>query len=296
MSEKSSFHLFGAQHLPQPGASMAVRWSAGTHPGKRRQNNEDAFLLLTFDQKEMHYLGKSGEATLHGRDLIFAVSDGMGGGPAGEFASRIAVDKLAQLLPGAFRLGAAGIRPDRAGMLGEVFFQIHKEMSKLSFFYEECREMGATLSLVWLTPGWLFFGHVGDSRIYLLPKDHPEEEKLRQITHDHTHVGWLYRQGKINERQARGHPGRHSLQQMLGAGRQFLEPQLGVVECHSGDRFLICSDGLVEALWDRQLKDLLAGWNTSTAETVAAGVSAFLEEALEGPAQDNITALIFEIV
>lgn len=294
MSGSPPPHVLGDAHLPGPGAPMTVRWSAATHPGKVRKNNEDAFLALAFDARELRYLGKSGETRLDGQDLIFAVSDGMGGGPAGEFASRIAVDKLAHLLPRSFSLSAAGIRPDRAGLLGEVFHQIHKEMTKLGFFYEECRDMGATLSMAWLTPGWLFFGHVGDSRIYLLPKDLPPGGKLRQITHDHTHVGWLYRQGKINERQARWHPGRHSLQQVLGAGRQFLDPQLGAAECRPGDRFLLCSDGLVDALWDSQLTDLLAAWDTSDPESAAAGVQAFFKEALEGPARDNITALIIE--
>lgn len=285
----------GAAHEPAPDAPRTVRWSAATHPGKVRKNNEDAFLALVFDARELHYLGKTGEAALEGYDFVFAVSDGMGGGPAGEFASRVAVDRIAHMLPRGFRLAASGLRPDRAGLLDELFHQIHQEISRLGFFYEECREMGATLSLAWLTPGWLFFGHVGDSRIYRLPKDHPPGEKLHQITHDHTHTGWLCRQGRLNERQARAHPARHALQQALGAGRQFLEPQVGAVECRPGDRFLLCTDGLVDALWDSQLTRLLAAWDTSTPASAALGVQAFLSEALEGPARDNITALLIEV-
>lgn len=58
--------------------------------------------------------------------------------------------------------------------------------------------MGATLSLGWFTPQWFYFGHLGDSRV-LSPREGP----LAQITHDHSHVGWLRRQGRINEREAR---------------------------------------------------------------------------------------------
>ena len=110
--------------------------------------------------------------------------------------------------------------------------------------------MGATLSLCWFTPGWMYFGHVGDSRIYHLPR----EGGLAQLTHDHTHVGWLRRQGEINEREARTHPRRNALQQALGAGNQFVEPQIGAVARQPGDRFLICSDGLVDGLWDRRIE------------------------------------------
>ena len=71
--------------------------------------------------------------------------------------------------------------------------------------YEEGRNMGATLSLVWCCSGWMHFGHIGDSRIYHLPK----HGTLSQLTDDHTHVGWLRRAGRINEREARTHPRRN---------------------------------------------------------------------------------------
>jgi len=65
--------------------------------------------------------------------------------------------------------------------------------------------MEATLSLCWFTPRWLYFGHIGDSRIYYLPA---RENAIKQLTHDDTHVGWLLRHGQINEREARSHPRR----------------------------------------------------------------------------------------
>src|SRR5215213_7107089 len=86
-----------------------IRWSGMTHRGHVRENNEDAFLALTFDASGLRYLGKVGEAEMSGADFVFAVSDGMGGANSGEFASRMAVDKITHLLPRAFRLGAQGI-------------------------------------------------------------------------------------------------------------------------------------------------------------------------------------------
>src|SRR5437764_14037279 len=93
---------------PKP-AATTLKWSALTDIGRVRPNNEDAFLALTFNGHEVHYLGKTGRASLAGNDFVFAVSDGMGGAKSGEFASRITVDRLTRMMPRAFRLSASGV-------------------------------------------------------------------------------------------------------------------------------------------------------------------------------------------
>ena len=77
---------------------LNVNWSGHTDRGRVRKNNEDSFLGLSLDTQEIRYLGKIGEATIN-TDYVFAVSDGMGGAMAGEFASRIAVEKITKMLP-----------------------------------------------------------------------------------------------------------------------------------------------------------------------------------------------------
>jgi PPM family protein phosphatase len=262
-----------------------IHWSALTHPGKVRTNNEDTFLALAFDAQELRFLGKTGSSEGTAQDFVFAVSDGMGGEKSGEFASKIAVDRITKLLPRSFKYRASGMNSGFQDILNELFLRIHEEMLNLGRFYEECAGMGCTLSMGWITPGCFHFAHVGDSRIYYLPKTGP----LQQITHDHNYVGWMRRQGQITESEARRHPRRHVLQKALGAGHQFVEPQIGTVRYDAGDRFLLCSDGLIDGLWDNRLTTLLA------TEPLPGITPKLVDEAIANSGRDNVTALVLEV-
>lgn len=264
--------------------SAALTWSTCTHAGRFRPNNEDAVLALALDGHEVRRLPAEGTAALAAADLVFAVSDGLGGAQAGELASRFAVERIAVLAKRAFRLSAEGLKAGFQDLLTELFGEIHQDLLRLGETRPECAGMGATLSVAWFTPEWLHFAHVGDSRVYYRPAS--GAAALRQLTHDHTHVGWLRRQGRISEHEARVHPGKNALQQALGAGHQFLEPQAGAIGCNPGDRFLLCSDGVTEALWDRRLADLLA--EPATASRIVA-------EAVEASGRDNATAVVVEL-
>jgi len=267
-----------------------LKWSGLSDRGKVRANNEDAFLGLRFDGEEAHYLGKTGEAASDQYDYVFAVSDGLGGQRAGEFASRIAVDKITHLLPRSFRHAAAGLDPGFADVLAELFDQIHRALTYVGQSYEECAGMQATLSLAWFTPGAMHFAHIGDSRIYYLPAG---EEGIRQLSHDDTHVGWLFRNGQLNEREAREHPQRSALQKALGAGHQFAVPQVGTVTTGPGDRFLLCSDGVNDGLYDARLAELLRAPAPDEARLDPA--RRLVAAAVEASGRDNTTAVVVEV-
>jgi serine/threonine protein phosphatase PrpC len=275
---------------PDSSASLPckLRWSALTHRGRVRPNNEDAFLALNFDGHELRFLGKTGEASARQTDFVFAVSDGMGGANSGEFASRIAVDHITKLMPKSFRMSAMGLASGFTDVLQELFADIHEVMLRHGRSYEECAGMGATLSLCWFTPEWMYYGHIGDSRIYYLPR----EGGLNQLTHDHSHVGWLRRQGRINEREARSHPQRNALNQALGAGHQIIDPQVGAVGYQPGDRFLLCTDGLTDGLWDRAVQELIR--EPGPAAMAKAPAHRLVEASLEASGRDNITAIVIE--
>lgn len=268
-------------------AAGRLQWFGITDRGLTRRNNEDAFLAVQFDAREFHYLGKVGEAPTTTTDFVFAVSDGMGGAKAGEFASRIAVEKIAHLLPRSFQQSAAGLAAGYDDVLAELFDRIHGALMQLGQSYEECRGMGATLSLTWFTPGWMFFAHVGDSRIYYLPAG---ENAVRQITQDDSHVGWLFRKGEINEAEARRHPRRNILQKALGAGHQFIDPQVGAVAYETGDTFLLCTDGVIDGLDDRQLSEHLR-----SPEAVENPAQHLVTTAIANSGRDNTTALVVRV-
>jgi serine/threonine protein phosphatase PrpC len=270
--------------------SVCLCWSGSTDRGRHRPNNEDAYLGLQFDARELHRLGKFGSASLSRTDFVFAVSDGMGGALAGEYASQIAIEKIATLLPRSFAQVAGGLQAGVEDVFADLFDQIHRALVYVGASYEECYGMEATLSLAWFTPGWMYFGHVGDSRIYFLPG---KAGGIRQVTHDDTHVGWLLRNGRINEREARNHPRRSALQKALGGNNQFVDPQVGAVAFESGDAFLLCTDGLTEGLYNDHLVELVrCGTDAQSHNSIA---QRLVSEALRCGSRDNITALVVQI-
>lgn len=278
-------------HRPAP-HPLRLRWSGVTDRGKVRKNNEDSFVAIQFDARELRYLGKIGEDSGGHNDFVFAVSDGMGGAMAGEFASKITVDKITHLLPRSYRLGVSGLESGFADVLEVLFEEVHKALTYLGSSYEECKGMGATLSLSWFTPGWMYFAHIGDSRIYYQPAN---GGPLKRITHDDTYVDWLFRKGELNEREARTHPRRNVLQKALGAGNQFVDPQVGAVACEPGDLFLLCTDGVVEGLYDHAIADLLQTPKDAATSTWNPAHT-LVRTSVEAAGRDNTTAVVVEVL
>src|SRR5260221_3945859 len=274
----------------QTPAPRTLQWSGRTDRGKVRPKNEDAFLRLKFDAREFHHLGSIGEGSTSHLDFAFAVSDGMGGAKAGELASRIAVQKITTLLPRSYRQMATGLDAGFPDLLEELFAEIHEALAYLGASDAECHGMEANLSLCWFTPRMMYFGHIGDSRIYYLPA----QGGIKPLSHDDTHVGWLLRNGKINEREARNHPRRNVLQKALGGGNQFVVPQVGAVAYETGDIFLLCTDGLFEGLYDNHLEEFLR--SPEPTQPITNSPDRLLEQSIPLNGRDNTPALAIRVV
>ncbi|MBX3421854.1 MAG: serine/threonine-protein phosphatase [Pirellulaceae bacterium] len=268
--------------------AQTIQWSGMSDRGRFRPNNEDHFLGMLLDHRGLRYLGKTGQAKMEAADFIFAVSDGMGGARSGEFASRIAVDKITLQLPKQFSLVEDRFSAYSSEILQELFSSIHAEMIRLGRYDANCRDMGTTLTLAWFRRGRVYYGHIGDSRLYYLPAS----GGIEQISEDHTHVGWLRRTGKINEREHRQHPRKNVLLQALGAGHRYLNPQIGALDYQPGDQFVLCSDGVIEGLWDRGIEDLV---RCPAAEDTRSSAQRLVSTAVAESGRDNATAVVVAV-
>jgi PPM family protein phosphatase len=230
--------------------------AAATDPGRKRRQNEDAFVL---------------------RPPLFAIADGMGGARAGEIASALAAGALSDA-------GAEGGGEERVKQLvQEANRRVHERASS----DPSTSGMGTTMTVALVEPdGLITFGHVGDSRAYVLRDDH-----LEQLTDDHSLVAELVRRGELSERDAEIHPQRSVITRALGT-----DPDVDVdaftIRPQPGDVFLLCSDGLSDMVPAGQIEEILRA-DRADLEGVA---RALVRAANRGGGDDNITAVLFEIV
>ncbi|MFO0014599.1 MAG: protein phosphatase 2C domain-containing protein [Planctomycetota bacterium] len=273
-----------------------ISWSAMSHPGNFRSNNEDRFLLMLADTCGVRYLGKNGTATSGEGDLIFAVADGMGGERSGELAGKIAIEQITRMMPTTYLLNDQHLIESSPTLLKSLFQSIHAELERLGSYDSACTNMGSTLTLVWIHRSIAMFAHIGDTRLYRIRPPEAESAsgyQLAQISEDHTFVGWLRRTGQINERQARFHPRKNVLSRALGAGHQFVEPHCGTLELRSGDRLILCSDGVIEGLWDHALMDLVL--SPDSVQSSMAPAQRLVMTAVSESGRDNATAIVVEV-
>ncbi|MEZ4443601.1 MAG: PP2C family serine/threonine-protein phosphatase [Polyangiaceae bacterium] len=241
-----------------------------TDIGRRRQQNEDAFL--------------------RNDDLrLFVVADGMGGHAAGEIASAEAVDTVF----GMIKRGLPDLGSEDDPLTEDVVSRARRIMEgaiqAATYMVYAMSEvdagksgMGTTISAAYVFKNVLVTGQVGDSRIYRIRGD-----EVLQLTEDHTLVGWQIKQGLITEEEAKISPHRNVITRSVG-GRDYVEVDTGVVELKPGDRFLLCSDGLHGYLEDHEIPDLISLGGKSATE-------AFIALANERGGSDNITCVLVEI-
>jgi serine/threonine protein phosphatase PrpC len=266
-----------------------LHWSARSHRGRFRPNNEDTYLTAKIHKSGLRFLGTEGYDSMDSNEWLFAVSDGMGGEKSGEFASRITVQRATSILPPHHGGPLTINRTLSQAVLVNMFHQIHSDLMNLAKYDINLRDMGATLTLVWLRGTAAIWAHVGDSRLYLERKGNP----IQQLTEDHSHVGWLLRNKKIREIEFRTHPGRSVLSQCLGSNHQFLNPQTGFVNLETGDKLLLCTDGVVDGHFDRGLAEMLtdppAKWKSQSA------ADRIVNSAVESNGRDNASAVVIEL-
>jgi protein phosphatase len=251
---------------------MKILSFGATDPGKKRANNEDAYL---FDDG----LG------------LYAVADGVGGSQAGEVASRISVDTIAGAMPDL--LGDKDRTPPaevRSGDVPELAAFRHAVTLANRNIREEAGKdpartgMGTTLTALLLARKRAVLVHIGDSRTYRL-----RGGTLAQLTFDHSVVAEQVRSGLLTPAQARTSPYRHVITRALGIDRE-AAPDLMEHLVQPDDTFLLCSDGLTEMVDDRDIGGILSESAPRDA------VKKLLDAANARGGVDNITAVVVRVL
>ncbi len=237
--------------------ALALRFAARSDIGLLREGNEDS--------------GYAGPRLL-------VLADGMGGHAAGEVASSVAVAMLSSLdddSPG----------PDILDRLSSAVQEANTHLRDMVLGDPDLEGMGTTLTALLRAGSRFGLVHVGDSRCYLLRND-----ELQQITKDHTFVQTLVDEGRISAEEASHHPQRNVIVRALD-GREDVELDLSIREAKTGDRYLLCSDGLSDVLSEETIRDTLAD-----ADAPDRAAEALIELALRGGGPDNITAIVADVV
>ncbi|MEW6183698.1 MAG: Stp1/IreP family PP2C-type Ser/Thr phosphatase [Bacillota bacterium] len=234
-----------------------MEWIARSEKGLVRPNNEDN--LLTFPE-----IG------------LFAVADGMGGHQAGEVASRLAIECLKITL-------SQGIRTDPLPQLMTAAGEANRVVYAAAQENKEYGGMGTTLTACVIQAQSLYWVHIGDSRGYLIRND-----EITQFTRDHSLVSTYVRQGKLTPEEAESHPYRNVLSRALGT-EPATSMDSGSVNVFTGDRIVLCTDGLTNHLAAEDILNLLRQGGLEEQ------AGALIDLALERGGKDNVTLILISI-
>lgn len=220
-------------------SDFRIQCYGATDKGRRRAHNEDTFVCNP-DQS------------------MFLVADGMGGEKYGEVASRLTADTFIQLMT-PFVVDEDTTLPfehtgDGDYLLETLRHALDGTNQAVIDFVEtnpSHKGMGSTLTAVVCQSEKLYVAHVGDSRLYRL-----RQEKLEQLTEDHSKVQELINKKIITQEEARNHPQKHIITQCIGRKKR-LKPDCMVQSMEENDLYLICSDGLTDMLKDEDIRAIL---------------------------------------
>ena len=240
---------------------MRVVWGAATHVGMLRQQNEDSYLA---------------------QDDVFVVADGMGGHNAGEVASDLAVRGMRDAAVRGFNSPEAVV-----SAINNANSEIHRASGGPS----DQRGMGTTLTAVvpigadGHDPERMVVANVGDSRVYLW-----RDGELRQVSADHSYVQELLTEGYITAAEARVHPRRNIVTRALGIEGD-VNADSWVIPMLAGDRYLLCSDGLVDEVDDERIAELLRA-----APNPQQAADLLVATANANGGRDNVTVVVVDVV
>lgn len=240
-----------------------MRIGAKSDIGRYRKLNEDSFFVYRNE-----------------RLVGGMVADGMGGYNSGEVASKMAVDIV--------KCGVMdGFDPEMDYFeLSEVLRKSLMEANDEIYRKSKCEEnegMGTTSAVAFVFKGKLITANIGDSRVYVV-----DENDIRQITKDHSYVEELIDIGEISAESAKTHPQRNYITRALGT-ETFVKSDISISE-YTGERIVVCSDGLTNLVSDEQIKNIVM-----ENDDFDIAAQKLVELANRKGGTDNITCVIFDV-
>jgi len=250
----------------RPDVVPFVRFGAKTDLGNVRENNEDKFDF--FEPTEPVLLAERG--------CVYVVCDGMGGHSAGQIASELA---LKAFLKAYYDLEL----PEIDTALTMAVQAANALVREVAQAIPGRRGMGTTLTAAALCEGDAHIVHVGDSRCYLV-----RGEQMEQVTEDHSYVMEQVRQGLLTAEEARYSPYRNVITRSIGMDA--VEPDIYRVPLRTGDRLVLCTDGLTTHVPDEHIAEVVRTHSPSAA------AQRLVEMALEEGGSDNVTVIVVQVL
>jgi protein phosphatase len=249
-----------AEPVP-PSNGYQIQAALQTDIGCTRQENQDYGIIVQNEAAQS-------------RGVLIAVADGMGGHKGGQVASRCAIEELV----GSYYAGVGTPQADLESALEDANRAVYQKAQE----FEDLEGMGSTCTALVLADNMAHCAHVGDSRIYLI-----RDGAIQQITEDHSAVMQLVREGVLSLEEARHHAERNVITRAIGS-----RPEVEVYTWHeplplrSGDRFVVCSDGLHGRMDDSEILSIAGSKDPHRA------CAALVQLARQRGGYDNITVAI----
>ena len=233
-----------------------------TDIGRKRQLNQD-FIYLS-------------ETPIGNLPNVFIVADGMGGHNAGDYASRYAVETVVEEIGASFEKNPVKIMGRAIDKANAMIRQRAREDVSLN-------GMGTTMVIATCMLKYLQVANVGDSRLYVV-----HENRIEQVTQDHSLVEEMVRMGGIDRASARNHPDKNIITRAIGA-RDYIEADFFNLELQTGDMILLCSDGLTNMIEDAIIYRIL-----TNGRSLKNRVEELVETANQNGGKDNISVIVIE--
>lgn len=240
--------------------------------GRKRTRNEDSFLV----SDELGF---------------FIVADGMGGHSGGEYASRLAVVTIEEVLssmitdPEATVISGVNSEEDEYGdRLRYAIRMAGQKIFDQALYDPELKGMGTTITAVMIDEGAAYVANVGDSRVYLI-----SDGQIKQLTNDHSLVSEQIRAGLITEADAKKHKLKNIITRSVGYQEE-VEIDITRIQIKPGDRFVLCSDGLTNMVDNKEIVRIV------TENDLQSGCRELINTANKNGGDDNVTVIVCHVL